>query len=358
MKKISFIILVTCFAACRQAENKPAPEKQMQKKYDVGEVVQKQLSSTINLPAELRPFEIVQLYPKVNGFISDVLVDRGSKVKKGQVLIRLEAPEIEQQYLAAKSKYLQVYSVFIASKDQYQRLLVTNKTAGTVSAYDLTLSRSKMLADSAAVEGETATYKGLQATRNYLTVTAPFDGVITERNVHPGALVGPNAKTDDNKPMLVLQQEARLRLVVHIPETYDNQLAEKSSLVFYVNTFPGKPFTGTISRTAGAVDEKYRSEAVEADISNRDFLLKPGMSAEVELPIRRTDFPMVVPNSAIVTSTEGKYVIRIENDKTQYVNVQEGNSQNDSTEVFGSLHAGDKIVVHANNEIREGLAIN
>ncbi|MBE7170091.1 MAG: efflux RND transporter periplasmic adaptor subunit [Williamsia sp.] len=356
MKKYISIAAVLCFAACNHAADHPAPVKQAPKNYELGEVVRASLSASINLPGEIKPFEIVQIYPRVNAFIKDVLVDRGSKVRKGQVLIRLEAPEVEQQYFAARSKYLQVYSLFVASKDSYERLVATSKTAGTVSAHDLMLARSKMLADSATAEGEMANYKGLQATKNYLMVTAPFEGVITERNVHPGALVGPGIKTEGG-PMLVLQQEAKLRLVVNIPEAYNNQLAARSAITFHVSTLPGKVFTGFVSRAAGSVDEKYRSEAVEVDVDNRDLRLKPGMSAEVELPVTRSEAPMVVPTSAIVNSTEGKYVIRVADGKAQHVDVQEGNAQHDSTEVFGDIHAGDRIVVHANNEIKPGLAI-
>ena len=357
MKKYFFIAAVICFAACNHAAQKPEPVKQTPKSYELGEVGKASLSASINLPGEIKPFEIVQIYPRVNGFIKDVLVDRGSKVRKGQVLIRLEAPEVEQQYFAARSKYLQVYSLFTASKDSYERLVATSKTAGTVSAHDLMLTRSKMLADSATAEGEMANYKGLQATKNYLTVMAPFDGVITERNVHPGALVGPGIKTEGG-PMLVLQQEAKLRLVVNIPEAYNNQLATRSPIIFHVSTLPGKQFTGFVSRSAGSVDEKYRSEAVEVDINNQNLQLKPGMSAEVELPVTRSEAPMVVPSSAIVNSTEGKYVIRVAEGKTQHIDVQEGNSKNDSTEVFGNIHAGNKIVVHASNEIKPGLLIS
>ncbi|HSC37698.1 MAG TPA: efflux RND transporter periplasmic adaptor subunit, partial [Chitinophagaceae bacterium] len=239
-------------AACHQQDgkqvNKPAPAA---KQWELGEVAAKPLSSVINLPGELKPFEVVQLYPKVNGFVKDVLVDRGSVVHKGQVLLRLEAPEIEQQYFAAKSKWLQVYSMFLASKDSYERLLVTSHTPGTVPAHDLELARTKMMADSAMAEGEIANYRGLEATKNYLIVQAPFDGVITERNVHPGALVGPNLKTDD-KPMLVLEEEAKLRLVVNIPEVFSNQLAGRSAISFKVSTLPGQVFTGTVSRSSGS----------------------------------------------------------------------------------------------------------
>jgi len=359
MKKVSIsIVAVLMLAACHEQEKKQAQKTDSPaKRWELGAVVEKPISSTIHLPGELKPFEIVQLYPKVNGFVKEVPVDRGSPVHAGQLLLKLEAPEIEQQYYAAKSKYLQVYSMFLASKDSYERLLQTSHTPGTVAAHDLEVARAKMMADSAMSEGEIANYKGLEATKNYLTVLAPFNGVITERNVHPGALVGPNIKADD-KPMLVLQEESRLRLVVDVPEVYSNQLHGKPVISFKVSTLPGKMFTGSISRSSGALNTRFRSEAVEIDVNNAQHLLKPGMYAEVILPVQRNQPSMVVPSSAVVTSTEGKYVVCVTHGKAMRVNVLEGNSMNDSTEVFGELHTGDRLVLHATDEIKDGTVVN
>jgi membrane fusion protein, multidrug efflux system len=325
-------------------------------RYIVGEVTEGRLGSTADLPGVLKPFEMVDIYPKVNGFIREIPVDRGSQVHKGELLVRLEAPEIEQQYYSAKSKYLQVYALYLASKDDYDRLVVANRMPGTVSAHDLELARAKMIADSASTQGEIANYKALEATKDYLTVTAPFDGVITERNVHPGALVGPAQKEED-KPMLVLQQENKLRLVIDVPEVYSNQLSGHSLIRFRVSTLPGKNFQGTISRSAGSLNMKYRSEAIEVDVNNTERLLKPGMYAEVELPVTRNTNSLIVPGSAVVTSQEKRYVIRVQDDQAHWVDITEGNSRNDSVEIFGELRLHDKVIINANDEIKDGASI-
>src|SRR3569833_1759218 len=136
------------------------------------------MGSSVHLPAVLKPYLAVDIYPKVNGFVRDIAVDRGSRVRKGQLLLKLEAPAIEQQYLAAKSKYLQVYALSLASKDNYERLMQANRMPGTVSAHDLELAKARMTADSALGQAEIANNKALEVTQGYLTVTAPFDGVI------------------------------------------------------------------------------------------------------------------------------------------------------------------------------------
>lgn len=350
---IPFLAAIACNNGSAENQDKQAAIK---RKFTLANISEKDLSPTIQLPGELKPYEIVDLYPKLNSFVKEVLVDRGSKVKKGQVLIRLEAPEMEQQYYAAKAKYLQAYSMFMASKDNYERLKITSNTPGTVSAHDLKIAEARMMADSASMEGEIANYKGLEADMQYLTVTAPFDGFISERNVHPGALVGPNLKSD-GKPMLVLQEEERLRLVINIPEVYSNQLKPNNTLDFTVSTLPGKTFKGLLNRTAGALDLRYRSEATEADVINKDRLLKPGMYAEVTIPVNRNGKTMVVPNTAIVESTEGRYIICVKNDKAVRVNVQKGNTEDDSTEVFGEIQSGDRFVVNASDDIKDGTKI-
>lgn len=346
------------FSSCshQKEAKKTAAETGNTDSYHFAKVEPGSLSSSIALPGQLQPYEMVQLYPKVNSFVTKVFVDRGSVVHTGQVLMQLEAPEIQEQYLAAKSKAQQALSMYFASKDNYERLFNTSQVPGTVSPNDLEMAHSKMIADSAIAEAEKSTYKSLQATLDYLVVKAPFDGVITERNVHPGALVGPNIKADD-KPMLVLQQENRLRLVIDVPEQYATQLDNKTTFSFRLNSLPGKIFYGTISRASGALNAKFRSETAEIDVFNKDGFLKPGMYAEVLLPVSGSTGAWIVPKSAIVTSTERKYVITVNDNKTKWVDVTEGNSRNDSTEVFGQLNTGAKIVANANDEIKEGQLI-
>lgn len=355
----SISLLAVLFTACHEKapQKKTGAKSDKSRKFELATVVHEPLSSIIQLPAVLEAYQRVSIYPRVNGFVKSVTVDRGSVVRKGQVLITLDAPEIIQQYYAAQSKYLQAKAMFAASRDNYERTLAVSETPGTISAHDVEVANARMAADSAIMKSELANFRALEATRSYLTVTAPFDGVITERNVHPGALVGPGTKLDGGA-MLMLEQEDRLRLVVQVPEVYSAQLSATRQVSFHVNALPGKVFAGGISRQAGSLSDRYRSEAVEVDVQNTQHLLKPGMYAEITIPVTGSLQAMVVPGSAIVTSTEKKYVVAIREGYTHWVDVQEGNHHNDSSEVFGSLLPGDKVVIHANDEIKEGVRID
>ncbi len=315
----------------------------------------RQISGSVQLPGVMQPFQFVQLYPKVSGFVKYVPVDRGSIVKKGQVLITLEAPEIEQGVAAAKLKFTQAEALYITSKDRYRRLLETSQTPGTVSPFDLEAAASKMQGDSATAQGEYANYKAQETMKNYLTVTAPFDGVITERNVHPGALAGPGA--ENAKPMLVLQQLSMLRLVVNIPEQYVTQVKDGDKVHYKINALPGQIFTGTISRSSESLSNNYRSETIEIDVPNPNDKFKSGMYAEVVLPTSGSTNAFVVPKSAIVTTTERKYVVIADNSTAKWIDISEGNQGNDSTEIFGNLHTGDEIVTNASYQVKEGMKL-
>ncbi len=313
------------------------------------------ISGNVQLPGVMQPFQFVQLYPKISGFIKNVAVDRGSLVRQGQVLITLEAPEIEQQVASAKLKYTQAQATYITSKDRYRRLLETSVTPGTIAPYDLEATASKMQGDSATAQGEYANYKAQETMKSYLTVTAPFDGIITERNVHPGALAGPGAQ--NAKPMLVLQQLSKLRLVVDIPEQYAMQVKNGDNVKYKTNAIPGVEFTGTISRSSQSLSNNYRSETIEIDVQNVDNKFKPGMYAEVVLPTSGSANAFVVPKSAVVTTTERKYVITVDNNIAHWTDISEGNQSNDSTEIFGNLHNGSEVIVNANYQVKDGQTV-
>jgi RND family efflux transporter MFP subunit len=358
-KNIQIIVatgVIIFLASCGgQDADKKIPDHPVEIKYATMALQPRQISGNVQLPGVMQPFQFVQLFPKISGFIKNVPVDRGSVVRQGQVLVTLEAPEVEQQVAAAKLKYTEASAMYITSKDRYRRLLETSKTPGTISPFDLQAAESKMQGDSATAQGEYASFKAQETMRSYLTITAPFDGVITERNVHPGALAGPG--TDNSKPMLVLQQLSKLRLVVNVPEQYVVQVKDGDKVHYKINALPGQDFTGTISRSSQSLSNNFRSETIEIDVNNADNAFKPGMYAEVVLPTSGTANAFVVPRSAVVTTTEKKYVIVSDNGVAKWHDISEGNQSNDSTEIFGNLHSGDAVVTNASYQIKDGAQI-
>lgn len=345
------------FAACSgnqkpiDLSNEKNPEAD---RYQTGLVSEKTLSSSARLPGQLKPFNEVNIFPKVNGFVKALYADRGSIVKKGQLLVTLEAPEMESQLQAANSRYLQAQENAVASKEKYQRLKQAAAEPGSVSPLDIDNALSRMKADEAMASSERSNVEAVRTMRSYLNIYAPFDGIIIQRNISPGALVSPGKPTD--QPMLVLQDISKLRLEVFIPEDYVDKVDLNKPVSFTFNAMPGQKHTAKISRSANALSTLHQ-EAVEIDVINKGGILKPGMYAEVQIPMLSGAKSMLVPNSAIVRSTERQYVIIVSNGKAVYADIKEGLTTRDSTEVFGNLKPGSLIITNANDEIKAGAEI-
>jgi membrane fusion protein (multidrug efflux system) len=313
------------------------------------------LPQQVKLPAQLAAFEEVSIFPKVNGYVKDVFVDVGSAVHKGQLLMTLEAPELQQATTQAHEHYAQARLNYTISEENYQRMVQASHTPGAVSPMNLASLKAKADADSALCNAENANWREQQTILGYLRVTAPFDGVITERNVHPGALV--SAEAHDSRPMLDLRQIDHLRLQVDIPEGIAAGLQNKDTITFYLSAYPGKKNTGHIARKSELVNSTYRAERMELDVYNHDGKLAPGMYADVQFDSKGNADGYTVPRSAVVTSTDRKYVIAVRDRRTIRVDVATGNESADKIEITGDLQPGEKIVRKASDDLQEGLVI-
>jgi membrane fusion protein, multidrug efflux system len=353
--QMKYSLLIFCLyllSACSSGGDKKdvaADSAKADPAYALAPAEKEGVATYIKLPAQLFAYQEVSIFPKVNGYVKDVFVDIGSEVHEGQVLMVLEAPEIVQAAAQAKEKYAQAKAGYSIDKENYARLLEASATAGAVSPLDLSSARAKMEADSALANAEKNNWQIQITMQQYLNVIAPFNGVITERNVFAGALV--NAASKD-KPMLELKEIKRLRLKMDIPEAFAGTFKTGDTVSFYTSAYPGKKLTGRIARQAMNINAQIRSERVEADIENKNEVLQPGMYADVVLYSPGNKNGYSVPRSALVISTEGKYVIAVRNGRRIKVNVLTGNETKDKIEVFGSLQPGDSVIQKANDEIQ------
>lgn len=362
---------LAAISACGTSHGRPVAKEQSAVQAPVPvietiKVVSRRLDIVIPLPAELSPYEAVNVYPRVTGFLQWIGVDRGSLVKQGQALARLEAPELVAQKFeaqaklrAAQSRQTAAEAKLAADQGTYQRLKVASATPGVISDEELDVAEKMVEGDQAtdaslkeATEAARENLRSVETLESYLLVKAPFDGVITERNVHPGDLVGPASGRSAAKPMLRLEQVKHLRLVVAVPEAYVAGTATGEKVNFTVVAFPGKTFQGTVSRIAETLNQQTRTMPVELDVWNPDSTLHSGMFPEVSWPVRRPSPTLFVPQSAVVRTMESTFVIRIRNGVTEWVNVKTGAVSGNLVEVFGDLQAGDDIALRASEELR------
>lgn len=327
-------------------------------------VIARPVSRSIELPGELQPFLSVAVHAKVRGYVESVPVDRGSIVQRGQLLAQLTAPEMraqigeaEAKVQAVESERLQAEAQLAAAQSTAERMAKAAETPGAVAANELILAQKQVdaakalaqskLRASRAAEALVRTQKDLEA---YLRIEAPFDGVVTERLIHPGALVGPGA----DPVMMVVQQISHLRLVVAVPEENTGGIVGGATVAFTVPAYPERTYTGVVARIAHALDPKTRTMAVEMDVANRDGSLAPGMYPSVKWPVRRARPALLVPKTSVVITTERTFVIRDNGGRAEWVNVTKGPDSGDLVEVTGGVRAGDMVVRRANDEIRDG----
>jgi RND family efflux transporter MFP subunit len=337
---------------------------------DVVKVVEQPINVMLSMPGQLDPYEAVAMFPRVTGFVKTIAVDRGSRVRAGAMLATLDAPELSAQRAEAQSKVQAANAQLSAARAKadadastYDKLKAASATPGAVAGNDLVTAqkaveagRSQVAAAEQTVEAARQSLQSVSDTEGYLKVVAPFDGVVTERNVHPGALVGPGGGSGA-APMLRLMKTDRLRLVVPVPEAYVADVRPGTALAFTVPAYPGRNFNATIARLAQSVDVKTRTMAVELEVANRDGRLAAGTFCQVAWPVHRSSPSLLVPSASIAATTDRTFVVRLKNNKAEWVDVKTGLTSGPLIEVFGDLRAGDNVAARGTDEIKPGAAV-
>jgi membrane fusion protein (multidrug efflux system) len=321
---------------------------------------------TVSLTAELAPFLQTDIEARSPGYVEKVLVDRGSLVHRGQLLVQLSAPEINSQTSAseanlhqAEADVAQAEAQAAAAEATAAKLQEAAKTPGAVAGNELLQAEKQRDAAQALVNSRKAALRtakdrlqASQATESYLRVTAPFDGMITDRFVNPGMLID-----GGHTPMLKLQQVAHLRLIVPVPETYTGSVVKGMSAVFHVPAHPGKSYTAKVARIPNALDQQSRAMMVELDVYNKDGSLAPGMYPTIDWPVLVGENLLFVPATSVVTTTERTFVIVSVNRRAHWVDVRKGPAAGENVSIRGQIAVGQEVVKRASDEIREGTPL-
>ena len=350
-RPLLLILPAAMLAACSASSDRKESAAESEMVFEASVLKKEKLSYELNLPGELEGYYETGIMAKVNGYVKTMKVDIGDRVTEGQLLAELEAPELVSQVSSAYAEYQAHEAMYLNTKGKYQRLKQTNLTPGAVSPYDMDLAKTNYVSDSLGWRAAKAKYEAVNQLVNYLRITAPFDGVITERALAPGAFVGPGDK--QGMPLFRLKKQTVLRLHVAVPEKYLAEVVTGDEVAFSVKSFPGEIFKGRISRLSKNLNIQTRSEIVEIEINNAMGKLLPGMYAIATIPIRRPDKTIVVPATAVVTNMEKQFVIRIkQGNVVEHVDVDKGEENNGMVEIFGNLQEGDTVLNVGSDEIR------
>jgi RND family efflux transporter MFP subunit len=364
----------------------------------VVKVERRMLDRELTLPGEMLAYQDVPVHAKVEGFIQWIGVDRGSIVKKGQKMITIFCPELDEKTKegaaklssarasykqsqasedSQKSKLVEAQARLDADNLTYTRLQQAAKTPGAIAQNEVDLQEKAVESDRARVEATKqevnaahnvvlAEHRNVQAAQDvlnslkdmmaYLTVCAPFDGVITERNVHVGSIVAVDPARNA-LPLVRIQEKDILRLVVAVPEECVSGVHIGDRFEFTVPAFVGKKFYGIVARPAYALNNSTRTEPVELNYFNTDGTLEPGMFATVHWIVKRPYDTLFVPSTAVDSDLKGTFAIRVTNGVTERISVQRGLNMDDLVEVTGNLHEGDLVALKATDELKDGTHV-
>jgi len=342
---IFFVLLIT---GCKEKVKQQSVKKTANDSVNVFILGKEPVNKQIALPGELVSLERAEIIAKVSGYVKTLKVDIGDRVKQGQVLAILEAPEYFSNYAQANADVQTARSKFFGSLDSYKRILSASKVDGTIAANELEKVKNQMLADSSSMEGAKSRLNSIAQMRDYLTIRAPFNGIITQRNVDVGTLVG----LTNAKPMIIVENNSSLRLRIPVPEAYTAAIPDSSFINFTVDAQPGITYKANLSRKSGSLNLTNRTETWEYVYTNKDNQLKSGMYANASLRLGRKESSFVVPSTAVATNLEKRFVIRLKDGKSEWINVRNGVNLDDKVEIFGNLSVGDTLLTRATDEIK------
>lgn len=348
-------VAMLTFSACAEkgtekSEKQSTDSKAMDVSYPTTAVHFINPTYELSVPGELKPYEQVAVYARVSGFVQRIYVDRGDYVRKGQLLALLEAPEMEQQYLSSKSAEQKVYNDFIYAKQAYERLMDAAKTSGAVADIEIDRAKTAMESAKAAFEVSRAGTAYSSQLKQYLRITAPFDGVISARNVSVGALVGASG----HSPLFTIAEGKKLRLTLSLPEKHAASVQQNMPIEFTVSSQPGRIFEAVLARTSGLLDQHDRSLTLEFDVNNATGELQGGDYAQVKLKLKRQKPSFWVNSKSVLNTQSGTFVLALTNNEIKRIAINEGVRVDTLTEVFGDIDPAYAIILKPSEEIKEG----
>lgn len=348
---------------------------------NVSRVTRSEGKSLLVLPGNIQAVTEAPILARATGYIRKRYVDIGDRVKTGQVVAEVEAPELDQQILQANAAIDQVKSGVQQAEAAIQQGRANENLArltagrmanllgrGVISKQDNDNAQAQYAAQQANVEAllkaaaamrssvtaAEANLARLNQIKTYQTVRAPFDGVITLRNVDTGALVN-----EGSTLLFRVAQTGMLRTYINLPQSDAESVKVGQRAIISIAELPGRKFDGVVTRTSNALDPATRTLLTEVQVRNADGALMPGMFAQVDLTVPRKYPPLLIPGDTLVVRSDGPQVAVVRPDATvHFTRIQLGRDYGDRLEVLSGLEEGQQLAVNPSDEVREGVKVN
>jgi RND family efflux transporter MFP subunit len=313
----------------------------------VNRVGREDLFRIVTIPAEFRPYVEANLNAKVSGYVAEMNVDFGDRVKGGQLLATIEVPELQDQLVNAVAMQAKAEADHTNADLIYTRLVAVNQAhPDLVAQQELDTADANDLATGAAIAAAQAEVEKYQTLASYTNIVAPFDGVVTWRYADPGALIQAGTSSDSQSlPLVRVSDNYLLRLDFPVSVEYVKDIRVGDQIMVQVDSLGKKMFAGTITRFTDKVDEDTRTMMVEIQVPNPDLTLVPGMYATVMIKVEKRDDALAVPILAVSGGKEPQVLVVNQSNQIEERPVQLGLETSDKYEVVSGLAEGDLVVV-------------
>ena len=302
----------------------------------------KALTATIDLPGRLEAYYRAPIFARVNGYLKSWNADIGARVKTGEVIAEIEAPDLDQQLLQARADLTNQE----ASAKLSEVTLARRRTliaSNFVSMQEIDERTADLSNKNAAVKASQANVERLEALAGYKKITAPFDGIVTARNTDVGALI--NAGGSASPPMFVISDIRKLRLYVNVPQTYVPGIKIGARAVISVPEYKNRSFNATVEASAQAVDVNSGTTQMQLALDNAAGELMPGAFANVRLSLVRDSVPLSIPSSALIFDKSGLRVATVDsNDRVVLKTVTIGRDLGREIELASGVSPEDRII--------------
>ena len=321
-------------------------------------VTRQNVYDEVPIPAEFRPYVESELHAMVTGYVSQMNVDFGDKVRQGQILAMLEVPELTDQLHNAQAEQQQAEADYANAHLIYTRLQEVNRQhPKLVAQQDIDTARSKDANSAAAIAAAKANVEKYQTLVNYTKITAPFDGVITKRSADPGALVQAGTSTDRSMALVRVSDNYHLRLDFPVSVEYVKDVHLGDPVTVRVDSLGGKTFIGKITRFTDEVNDETRTMTTEMELDNPDLEIVPGMYAVAQFKFEQHSNALTVPTEAISNPKDPVvYVINAGNE-IEARPVKLGVEMPDKYEITNGLKEGELVMVGSASQVHPGQKV-
>ncbi len=307
------------------------------------------------LPGNAQAYVATPVWARTNGYLKKWYFDIGAHVKSGQLLAEIETPEVDKQLDQARADLATAEANYALSKttaDRYQALFKSD----SVAKQDVEDRVGDLNAKKAMVDSAKYNLQRLEETQGFEKVYAPFDGVITTRNIDIGALINAGANAP-GKELFDIAATNRLRVYVNVPQQYSRDVTPGAAADITQAEFPGRKFAGSIARNAEAIDPASRTLLTEVDVENPTGQLLPGAFVSVHLKLRSKAAAVIVPVNALIFRAEGMQVAIVRNNKTELRSIAIGRDFGTEVEVVSGVSPDDEVIENPSDSLFSGAEV-